>query len=793
MLFLGRRLDDAGKVTDRQATLDPDRLVRHAVCLGMSGSGKTGLCIGLLEEVALAGVPILAIDPKGDLANLALAFRDHTPGDFEPWVDPAEAARAGTDPAGLAAKLSEKWRAGMAATGVDVARAHAFSDRVRVRIFTPGSTAGEPVDVLGTFLRPPAGVRPEEEAWSDLVNGAVSGLLGLVGVEADPVRDPRHLVMARILSDAWAAGDAVDLETVVLRLVDPPFAKVGVFPVDAFLPRKERMDLAMSLNAVVSSPSFAAWSQGEPLDIDALLAPGVGAIQVMYLAHLDDARRTFFLSILLNQVVAWTRRQPGTSALRALVYFDEVYGFLPPYPKNPPTKRPVLTLLKQARAVGVGVMVVSQNPVDLDYAALANAGTWLLGRLNTAQDRERALDGVGSAGGAMDRATVERMVESLPTRTFLVREVAEPAPYLLTTRSTISWLRGPLTLRELEKLSAQPGAAPVAKATAAPADLAGYTGAPPPAPQGFAYLYLDPDLVFSARLGPTFSASARPRRADGATVWEPALYAHLALRFDAGTETLEDREEHRLWFPLGSGTGGANLGDPTEPPFDPGDFLTTAPAGRFAPLPGFVDEPRELTALSKRIVADILAAEIAVTHELPALKLKGRAGETVEAFRARADAAVQDRVDAASAKLHEKVAKEVEKLEEKRDKLAREKGTQESNARAKVASEVASVGESVFGWFFGGRSASTAASKAIRNRAASSAARDRVEKVDADLELVEEKLAEIESTTATELEAIEERERAALEGIRELQVRLDKEDVRVERFGIVWVPVTRAV
>ncbi len=787
MLHLGRRLDDAGKVTDRPATLDPDRLVRHAVCLGMSGSGKTGLCIGLLEEVALAGVPILAIDPKGDLANLALAFRDHTPADFAPWVDPAEAARAGTDPAGLAAKLSEKWRAGMAATGVDTAKAHAFSDRVRVRIFTPGSTAGEPVDVLGTFLRPPVGVRPEEEAWSDLVNGAVSGLLGLVGEEADPVRDPRHLVLARILSDAWAAGEVIDLETVVLRLVDPPFAKVGVFPVDTFLPRKERMDLAMSLNAVVSAPAFAAWSQGAPLDIDALLAPGAGTIQVMYLAHLDDARRTFFLSILLNQVVAWTRRQPGTSALRALVYFDEVYGFLPPYPKNPPTKRPVLTLLKQARAVGVGVMVVSQNPVDLDYAALANAGTWLLGRLNTAQDRERALDGVGSAGGAMDRATAERMVESLPTRTFLVREVAEPAPYLLTTRSTISWLRGPLTLREIEKLGS-PRAAVAPKTASGPADLAGYTSAPPPVPQGFAYLYLDPAVVFGARLGPTFTASARAKRVDGATVWEPALYAHLALRFDAGTETLEDREEHRLWFPLG-----ATLGDPTEPPFDPGDFLTATPAGRFAPLPGMVDEPRELTALSKRIVADILAAETAVTFELPALKLKGKAGESAAEFRARADAEVQDRIDAAAAKLHEKIAKDVEKLEEKRDKLAREKGTQETNARAKVATEVASVGESVLGWFFGGRSATTAASKAIRNRAASSAARDRVEKVDADLDLVEEKLAEIESSTATELAAIEERERAVLEGIRELSVRLDKEDVRVERFGIVWVPVTRAV
>jgi hypothetical protein len=794
-MHLGRRLDpERFAPTGEKGEIEADRLVRHAVCIGMTGSGKTGLCIGLLEEAALAGVPILAIDPKGDLANLALAFRDHRGADFERWVDPDEAARQGTDVGKAAAALAEKWRAGLEASGVEPARSAAFAETVQVTVHTPGSLAGVPIDVLGAIRGPPIGAAPEDEAWNDAVNGAVGALLGLVGRPADPIRDPAHLVLARIASDAWAAGEPLDLERLVVRLVDPPFPKVGVFPVDTFFPRAERLDLAMSLNAVAASPSFAAWSQGTSLDLDVLLdRSGKTPIRVLYLAHLDDAQRLFFLTLLLHRIVAWARRLPGTGALRALVYFDEVYGYLPPHPRDPPTRRPLLTLLKQARAVGVGVVLATQNPIDLDYSALSNAGLWFVGRLSTAQDRARALDGIASAGGGADPAALGRIVESLPARAFLVRDVSAPAPWVLGTRHTLSWLRGPLTLREIERLrgtSRIPDTPAPARATryGPPDDLAGTSADPPPAPAGFDYRFLDPAVVFSARLGDRFAAQARAARADGVRIWEPALHAHVRMRFDEGREFVSEREEHRLWFPL----TGAGLGAPDDPPFEPGDFLPSPPpGGRFAPLPALVDEARELVALGKRVVDELLRTETDAMWTMG--DLSSRAGETEAAFRARAEAVVQDRIDAAVAKLKGKVEGELARITAARDRLVRDRDTRAAEARQRQVSEVVSAGETLWGLFFGRRSAGTAATRALRYRQATTAANDRAARVDQDLADLDNKEFDLETRLRDEIAAIEVRERRALDAIAAVPVRLDKEDVRVERFGVIWIPVTRDV
>ncbi len=790
-MHLGRWVDPDGTASAAPAGIEPDRLVRHAVCVGMTGSGKTGLCVGLLEELALSGVPILAIDPKGDLANLALAFRDPAAADFLPWIDPGEVRRQGTDALGLASRLAESWRAGLASSGVEPARSVAFAERVEVTVHTPGSAAGVPIDVLGAIRGAPRGVAPGEEAWTDAVNGAVAAILGLVGVEADPVKDPAHLVLARITSEAWAASEALDLERLVVRLVDPPFAKIGVFPVDTFFPRPDRLELAMSLNAVAASPSFAVWSQGPALDLDVLLDASVKTpVRVLYLAHLDDAQRMFFLTLLLHRIVAWTRRLPGTSALRALVYFDEVYGYLPPHPRDPPTRRPLLTLLKQARAVGVGTMLVTQNPIDLDYSALSNTGIWFVGRLNTAQDRARALDGLASAGGG-DTADLSRIVESLPTRNFLVRDVSAPAPRVLATRHTLSWLRGPLTLREIEQLPGRTGvAAPPAVAAAAPLldDLSELRADPPPAPAGFDYRFLDPGVVFASRLGDRFAGVARPRRPDGVRIWEPALHAHVRLRFDEGREFQSEREEHRLWFPLDAD----GLGAPDDPPFEPTDFLPSAPpGGRYAALPALVDETRELQALGKRAVEELLRSETDVMWRMG--DLTSRTGETEESFRARAAAAVQDRIDVQIGRLKSKVEGELARIASSRDRLTRDSAARAATARQRQMSEVVNVGETLFGLFFGNRSAVTAASRALRNRQATTAAHERVGRVEEDLAALDRKEFELETKLRDEIAEIENQERRALDGIAAVPVRLDREDVRVERFGVIWVPVTRDV
>ena len=418
-----------------QVTLDPAALTRHAVCFGATGSGKTGLCVGLLESLALAGVPLLALDPKGDLTNIALVFDD--PEQLAPWAPEAAAARH---------------LANLQADGRWPDEPARFRRRVAVTVLTPGSEAGVPVDVLTALSRAPDELRADPEGLREYVIGAVSALLGLLGRDADPMTDPAAILLARLLGDAFAAGRELPLEALVEATVDPPFERVGMLPLDTFLPRDERVQLARELNAVWSSPAFQPWRKGVPLDVGRWLQPAERTpVTVLYLSHLDDAQRMFFVTLLLHAVVAWSRRLPGSTALRALLYFDEVMGYLPPHPRAPPSKPPVLTLLKQARAVGVGVMLCTQNPVDVDYKAMSNAGTWLIGRLATRQDRARAVDGLDGDLGAV--------IARLPSRTFLLRD--ERGAQVLRTRHTLSLLRGPLTRQEVARLGrAPPAAAP---------------------------------------------------------------------------------------------------------------------------------------------------------------------------------------------------------------------------------------------------------------------------------------------------------------------------------------------
>ena len=448
MIHLGPRcdLDDLQPGAER-ALLDPASLTRHAVCLGATGSGKTGLCVGLLESLALAGVPVLAIDPKGDLANIALVFDRLTPDRLAPWVPEPEAVAA-------------RWSAALAAEGRSEADLAAFRRSVDVVVLTPGSEAGRPVDVTTALGQAPAGL--DAEGRREYVTGAVSALLGLIGRVADPLTDPSAILLARLLGDAFAAGRTLPLEALVTAVVDPPFEYVGQLTLEDFLPRDERLKLARALNAVLSSPAFAPWRQGVPLDVEGWLRPGPRTpVVVVYLAHLDDAQRMFFVTLLLHAVVAWSRRLPGSSALRALVYFDEVMGYLPPHPRNPPSKAPVITLLKQARAVGVGVMLCTQNPVDMDYKAMSNASTWLIGRLATRQDRARVVDGLE------DSEAVGQLIARLPPRTFVWR--GDGGLRALRSRHTLALLRGPLTRREVVMLAGRPSADVAAPALPVPA------------------------------------------------------------------------------------------------------------------------------------------------------------------------------------------------------------------------------------------------------------------------------------------------------------------------------------
>src|SRR5688500_6571316 len=434
---------------------DSRDLTTHAVCVGMTGSGKTGLCISLLEEAALDGIPALVIDPKGDIANLMLTFPGLGPAEFQPWIDPAEAARKGTTIEALAAKTAETWKNGLAEWGQDGERIRRFRESTDVAIYTPGSNAGLPLSILRSFAPPPEG--SDAGATRDRISAAVSGLLGLVGIAQDPLKSREHILLSAIVDAAWSRGNALDLAGLIGAIQKPPFDKVGVFDVETFYPAKDRLELAMAVNNLLASPGFGVWLEGEALDIQRLLftPEGKPRISVISIAHLSDAERMFVVTLVANELVAWMRRQPGTASLRAIFYMDEIFGYFPPT-AMPPSKLPMLTLMKQARAFGIGTVFATQNPVDLDYKGLSNAGTLFIGRLQTERDKARVLEGLegasAGAGQTFNRQRMEQTLAGLGTRIFLMNNVHEDEPVVFETRWCLSYLRGPLTRTQIKTL-----------------------------------------------------------------------------------------------------------------------------------------------------------------------------------------------------------------------------------------------------------------------------------------------------------------------------------------------------
>jgi len=456
--YLGRRYDLAqSELLDQRLDYDSKDLTTHAVCLGMTGSGKTGLCVSLLEEAALDGIPAIAIDPKGDLGNLLLAFPNQEPADFRPWIEPQEAARQQMSPDEFAAAQAELWRKGLAKWDQGPERIRQYVEAVDRVIYTPGSSAGIPMTVLKSFHAPPAEVMTDGDTFHEQIAAAVSGLLALLGIDADPVRSREHIFLSSVFERQWKAGRDLDLSQLIQQIHKPPFDKIGIVDLESFYSARERTQLAMSLNNLLASPSFASWLVGEPLNIGRLLytPEGKPRLAIVSIAHLDESQRMFFVTNLLNEVLSWIRTQPGTSSLRAILYMDEVFGYFPPL-GNPPAKRPMLTLLKQARAYGLGCVLATQNPVDLDYKGLSNAGTWLLGRLQTERDKARVIEGLegasAQAGASFRRRDMEAKLAALGNRVFLMKNVHENEPIVFQTRWAMSYLRGPLTRDQIKTL-----------------------------------------------------------------------------------------------------------------------------------------------------------------------------------------------------------------------------------------------------------------------------------------------------------------------------------------------------
>ena len=453
LFYLGKDVNKENlEATEVLTLLKNKNFTTHAAIIGMTGSGKTGLGVGIIEEAAIDNIPSIIIDPKGDMGNLCLVDSDFSAKVFEPWVED-EARSKDKDVSEYASKISTMWKEGIESWGQSTDRA-AKLQAVLKTIYTPGSSAGVAINVMSSLGTPPTEVMEDSDTFTSYLKSTTVSLLSLVGIEADPLESKEYILLAQIITKAWINDENISIETLIGKIIKPSFKKIGVLPLDAFYSQDARFKLATKFNSLLASPSFSLWLQGDSLDIQKLLYDenGKAKIAIFSISHLNDDERMFFVTLLLNKYIAWMRRQSGTSALKTLLYMDEIYGFFPPT-KNPPSKEPMLLLLKQARAFGVGVVLSTQNPVDLDYKGLSNIGTWFIGRLQTTQDIERVIDGLGGkVGTSYNKKEIKTLLANLKKRTFFLKSAHLEDIRLFSTRWALSYLKGPLKRDEISML-----------------------------------------------------------------------------------------------------------------------------------------------------------------------------------------------------------------------------------------------------------------------------------------------------------------------------------------------------
>jgi hypothetical protein len=780
--YLGRVADPVSQaLTERYLLYDSKDLVTHAVCVGMTGSGKTGLCIGLLEEAAIDGLPAVAVDPKGDLGNLALLFPGLRPDEFRPWINEDEAAQKGLSPDDYARDQAELWKRGLAEWRQDESRIRFLLDAADISIYTPGSNAGLPLSVLKSFAAPPPELIEDTEFFRQRISTTVSGLLGLVGLPADPLQSREHILISNLLEAAWANGESLDLPALIQRVQAPPFRRIGVFELDVFYPPSERRKLAMMLNNILAAPGFASWLEGDAVEIEELLytAAGKPRLSILSIAHLSDPERMFFVTLLLNQLLGWVRRQPGTSSLRALFYMDEIFGYFPPV-AEPPAKRPLLTLLKQARAYGLGLVLTTQNPVDLDYKGLANAGTWFIGRLQTENDKERLLNGLAGVGGNIDLDRASAQIAALKKRVFLMHNVHEDEPVLMNTRWTMSYLRGPLTRQQIKQLMAEKktGAQGVGEPVRPPAGIqpassSASPGAKPLPPSGRAELFLPLGLKPS---GP------------GRLVYHPAVAALGQAAIFDNRLGLSNSEPVGHCLELGEETIGL-LWDKASPCSLRPEALTPRPEedALFLPLPS---RAAQLLRTAGRDYGDFLAR----TFELKLWKSRmfgevSRPGESERDFRLRLGQQVREKRDAEVERLRQRYAARLAALERQilaaEQRLARE----QEQYKEQMTHTTISIGATILGSILG-RKVSQIGRATTSARSASRAYYEKmdIERARQQLELARSRRTGLEKQVEAEATRITSLLDPNTEGLQPLTLRPKKKDIVVEWSGLVWLP-----
>ena len=780
--YLGKAYDlKSAQALDELVLYDAKDLTTHAVIIGMTGSGKTGLGIGMIEEAAIDRIPVIAIDPKGDLGNLLLTFPNLAPQDFHPWVNKEEASIKGVDIDTLAASTAETWTKGLASWQQDGARIRKLRETVDMAIYTPGSSAGMPISVLQSFKAPPQALRDDGDLYRERIQATASSVLGLMGIEADPVTSREHVLIANIIQNAWNNGQDLDIGGLIRAIQQPSFQRIGVLDLDSFYPAKERSTLAMQLNTLLASPGFESWMQGEGLDAGRLLytPSGQPRISVMSIAHLSDRERMFFVSMLLNELISWMRTQPGTPSLRAILYMDEIFGYMPPV-ANPPSKQLMLTLLKQARAFGVGVVLATQNPVDLDYKGLSNIGTWMIGRLQTERDKARVMEGLEGAasGGDFDRQAMEETLAGLGKRVFLMRNVHEDQPVVFTTRWTLSYLAGPLTRDQIKQLMAgrQPqssaNVAAISTAAPSPTSTAAAAEGPPLLPNDVPQYFL-------------------PARSREAITYFPMAIGSASIDYASTRYGIQQSRKFMAICEINDGPVEVDWDQATMINLDASDLGKQADAdAAYAELPAAASKPKNYTGWNKDFARWLRTNQPLTLLQSPALKVTSKPDEDDAAFRIRLQQIAREDRDEKVEAMRRKYATRMDSLQDRVRRAEQAIDREQAQARNAQISTLASVGQSILGAVFGRKSGVSL------GRAGSSIGKltresSDVGRAEENADALREQLQKLEAELQDEINRIESGYDAQTEKLEEVALAPKATDVAIQFVALGWAPYTR--
>ena len=775
--YLGRRVDDTNdKQTDDLVLYDAKDLTTHAVIIGMTGSGKTGLGVGVIEEAALDRIPVIAIDPKGDMANLLLTFPNLAPEDFRPWVNPRQATDAGQTVDEFAKGQAALWKKGLAGWGQDGKRIKALKDAAEFRVYTPGSNAAQPISVLDSFAAPDTALAADTDLLRERVQATATGVLSLIGEDADPLTSREHILLSQILDRSWSAGRDLDIAGLIGAIQDPPMTRVGVMDLESFYPAKDRFGLAMKLNNLLAAPGFATWMEGEPLSAQRLFyAPdGKPRVSVLSIAHLSDDERMFFVTMLLAEIISWMRAQQGTSSLRAILYMDEIFGYLPPT-ANPPSKKLFLTLLKQARAFGLGLVLSTQNPVDLDYKALSNAGTWFLGRLQTERDKARVMEGLEgvSSGKPFDKQAVERTLAGLGKRRFLLHNVHEDEDVVFGTRWVMSYLAGPMTRDQLARL-----------AIGQPSDVPEATGAEKPSAKGSAD---NAAPVLPPSIEQRFVASTADQ-----PVYYPRLLAVVEARFSNARYGV-DGETQEYVYTVEPGTSDVD--------WDEAERLNVGNAGlesdgedgaRFTECPASLLSAKAYGTWPKEVKRWFRQAETITIYRSSKYRLNSDPGESEGDFRARLQQAMNEKRDQSIAKLRKRYASKATTLENRVLRAQQRVDVEKEQSTQKKLDTALSFGTAILGAVLGRKrlSSSTATKVGSAIRRAGSARKQSadVDRARETLARAQEELEALNAELEREVDALEGSYDAHAEELSETVIRAKTTDIHVSLVALAWMP-----